>query len=154
MKKHNKNSMLRVPYALSVHGREESQAVSRVIDEHRTALGIETRSFEKDVARLFGKKYGIMVNSGSAANLLAFELLNLPRGSEVITPMLTFSTTVAPIIQKGLVPVFADVDPETYQIDVKQIEKLITKKTKALMIPSLIGNLPDFKALRKIADKY
>ena len=154
MKKHNKNSMLRVPYALSVHGREESQAVSRVIDEHRTALGIETRSFEKDVARLFGKKYGIMVNSGSSANLLAFELLNLPRGSEVITPILTFNTTVSPILQKGLVPVFVDVKPKTFLADLDQIEKKITKKTKVLMIPSLIGNVPDLPKLQRLGRKH
>ena len=102
--KPNKN--LRVPYGFSVHGKEEIAAVVKVL-KGNTALGKNTKEFESKVAKLFGKKYGIMVNSGSAANLLAFELLNLPRGSEVITPLLTFSTTVAPIIQKGLVPVFA-----------------------------------------------
>jgi len=71
-----------------------------------------------------------MVNSGSSANLLAFELLDLPRGSEVITPLLTFATTVAPIIQKGLVPVFIDVESDTFLIDIAQIEKNITRKPK------------------------
>ncbi|KKW30819.1 MAG: NDP-hexose 3,4-dehydratase [Candidatus Kaiserbacteria bacterium GW2011_GWC2_52_8b] len=116
---------MRVPYALSVHGKEEIDAVVR-------------KEFENKIAALFGKKYGCMVNSGSSANLLAFELLNLPKGSEVITPLLTFSTVVAPIVQKGLVPVFCDVDPRTFQIDIDQLEKAITKKTRALMIPSLI----------------
>ena len=115
---------MRIPYALSVHGKAERIAVDRVIDEHRTALGVETRTFEKDIAQLFGKKYGVMVNSGSSANLLAFELLNLPVGSEVITPLLTFSTTVAPILQKGLVPVFIDVDEGTYLININQLEML------------------------------
>ena len=95
-----------------------------------------------------------MVNSGSSANLLAFELLNLPVGSEVITPLLTFSTTVSPLLKKGLVPVFADVDPGTYVINVNQIEALITEKTKALMIPLLLGNVPDMEQLRRIAKKY
>jgi CDP-6-deoxy-D-xylo-4-hexulose-3-dehydrase len=95
-----------------------------------------------------------MVNSGSSANLMAFEVLRLPPGSEVITPALTFSTTLAPIVQKGLVPVFADVGLGTYVVESAQIEPLITKKTKALMIPSLIGNLPDFAALRAIAKKH
>lgn len=145
---------LRVPYALSVHNHRETKAVARVIDEHRTALGKETRAFEEKISALFGKKYGIMVNSGSSANLLALELLNLPVGSEVITPVLTFNTTVAPMIQKGLVPIFIDVDPKTYLIDIDQIERHITKKTKALFIPSLIGNVPHMSRLRKIADTY
>ena len=149
--KPNKN--LRVPYGFSVHGKEEIAAVVKVL-KGNTALGKNTKEFESKVAKLFGKKYGIMVNSGSAANLLAFELLNLPRGSEVITPLLTFSTTVAPIIQKGLVPVFCDVDPETLQININQLEKAITKKTRALMVPSLMGNIPDLPRLQKIAKKH
>ena len=95
-----------------------------------------------------------MVNSGSSANLLAFELLNLPKGSEVITPLLTFATTVAPIVQKGLVPVFVDVDLDTYLINIDQLEQAITKKTKALMIPSLLGNIPNLEKLSKIAKKH
>lgn len=145
---------LRVPYALSVHDHRETKAVMRVIDEHRTAMGKETKLFEEKIAALFGKKYGVMVNSGSSANLLAFELLQLPAGSEVITPVLTFNTTVTPMIQKNLVPVFVDVDPKTYLIDIDQMERHITKKTKALFIPSLIGNMPDMSRLRTIADTY
>ena len=145
---------IRVPYALSVHDHRETKAVARVIDEHRTALGKETREFEQSIAALFGKKYGVMVNSGSSANLLALELLNLAPGSEVITPILTFNTTVAPLLQKGLAPVFVDVTPHTYLIDIDQIESRITEKTKALLIPSLIGNVPDMARLRAIADRY
>ena len=155
MKRFSKSKkLLRVPYALSVHDYRETAAVARVIDEHRTSMGKETYAFEKKIAALFGKKYGIMVNSGSSANLLSLELLNLPAGSEVITPILTFNTTVAPLIQKGLVPVFADVNQDTYLINVDHIERLITKKTKALLIPSLMGNVPDMQRLRMIADKH
>ena len=150
----HKEKPMRVPYALSVHDHRETAAVSRVIDQHRTSLGKETCAFEEKVARLFGKKYGVMVNSGSSANLLGIELLNLPAGSEVITPILTFNTTVAPLIQKGLVPVFIDVKPDTYLIDIDQIESRMSKKTKGLFIPSLIGNVPDMKRLRAIADKH
>src|SRR5262249_12364513 len=99
----------RVPYGYSVHGGEEIAAVVKVL-EGNTALGANTKEFENKIAQIFGKEYGVMVNSGSSANLLAFELLNLPQGSEVITPLLTFATTVAPIVQKGLVPVFVDVE--------------------------------------------
>ena len=144
---------MRVPYALSVHGKEEIDAVVRVLKSN-TALGEQTKEFEKKIAALFGKKYGCMVNSGSSANLLAFELLKLQRGSEVITPLLTFSTVVAPIIQKGLVPVFCDVDARTFQIDIDQLEKAITNKTRVLMIPSLMGNIPDLPRLSKIAKKH
>ena len=93
-----------------------------------------------------------MVNSGSSANLLAFEVLDIPENSEVITPILTFATTLSPIIKTGLTPVFVDVEPETYIVNIDQIEESITNKTKALMIPSLLGNVPDMKRLRKIAD--
>ncbi len=150
----NVNIKLRVPYALAVHGNEEKERVIKVLDEHRTNLGKETIEFEKNVAKAFGKKFGVMVNSGSSANFLAIELLNFPKGSEVITPLLTFSTTVAPIIQHGFIPVFADVEEGKYFININQIEKLITKKTKALMIPLLLGNVPDMEKLKKIAQKY
>ena len=152
MKKQNQPKM-RVPYGLSVHGKEEINAVVKVL-KGNTALGDRTREFERKIAKMFGKKYGVMVNSGSSANLLAFELLKLPKGSEVITPILTWATTVAPIVQKGLVSVFVDVDPYTFIVNIEQVEKAITKKTKALMIPSLMGNIPDMEKLAKLAKKH
>jgi CDP-6-deoxy-D-xylo-4-hexulose-3-dehydrase len=144
---------LRVPYGFSVHGQEEIDAVVEVL-RGNTAIGDKTIAFEALVAKMFGKKHGVMVNSGSSANLLAFELLNLPKGSEVITPALTFATVVAPIVQKGLVPVFVDVDPTTYLVNLDQVKQAITKKTKALMIPLLMGNIPNMKELAKIAKKH
>lgn len=144
---------MRVPYGFSVHGQEEIDAVVEVL-KGNTALGDKTTEFEHKIATMFGKKYGVMVNSGSSANLLAFELLNLPKGSEVITPALTFATVVAPIVQKGLIPVFVDVDPTTYVVNIDQVKAAITKKTKVLMIPSLMGNIPNLKALAEIAKKH
>lgn len=144
---------IRVPYGLSVHGQEEIDAVVKVL-QGNTALGDQTKEFEDKIAQLFGKQYGVMVNSGSSANLLALELLNLPHGSEVITPILTFSTTVAPLVQKGLVPVFVDVDPATFIVNLEQVEKAITEKTKLLMIPSLMGNIPNLEALSALAKKH
>lgn len=143
---------IRVPYALAVHGAAELRAVSAVLERHRTILGPLTERFEREVARLFGKRFGIMVNSGSSANLLALEALELPEGSEIITPLLTFSTTVAPIVQKRLVPVFVDAVLPTYLLNTEQIDELIGPKTRALMVPSLLGNVPDLKRLREIAD--
>lgn len=146
-----KNNM-KVPYGLAVHGKDEEEAVLEVIRNHKTIMGNKTKQFERNVAKLFDKKFGIMVNSGSSANLLAVEILNLPKNSEIITPILTFSTTISPIIQKQLVPVFVDVEPDTFVININQIYEVITKQTKAMMIPSLIGNIPNLKKIRKIAD--
>ena len=144
---------MQVPYGLAVHDIEEENAVLEIIRKHKTILGEKVKQFEKEIATLFGKELGIMVNSGSSANLLTFEVLDIPENSEVITPILTFATTLSPIIKKGLIPVFVDVEPETYVVNIDQIEESITSKTKALMIPSLLGNVPDLKRLRKIADE-
>ena len=91
-------------------------------------MGKNVFNFEKKIAKLFNKKYGLMVNSGSSAIMLAMESLNLPEGSEVITPALTFSTTVAYIVKNKLIPVFVDVDEATYCIDQSKIKNLISKK--------------------------
>jgi len=142
----------RVPYGLAVHDHEEENAVLEVIRNHKTIMGEKVQQFENEIAVLFGKKFGVMVNSGSSANLLTYEILNIPKNSEVITPILTFATTLSPIIKNRLLPVFVDVEPETYIVNIDQIEGAITKKTKALMIPSLLGNVPDLARLRKLAD--
>jgi len=146
-------SSIRIPYALSVYDDFEIKAVVKVLKEHRTNMGIETKNFENKVAKLFGKKHGIMVNSGSSANLISIILMNLPKGSEVITPALTFSTTVAPILQSGLKPVFVDVELGKYTVNIEQLKQSITKKTKALMIPLLLGNVPNMKEISEIAKK-
>ena len=143
---------LRVPYGLAVHDHEEEEAVIGVIKNHKTIMGEKVKKFENQISELFGKQFGTMVNSGSSANLLTFEILDIPENAEVITPILTFATTLSPIIKKGLTPIFVDVEPGTYIANIDQIEQSITSKTKALMIPSLLGNVPDLKRLRKIAD--
>lgn len=154
MPKNKKQHALRIPYALAVHDDKELAAVTKVIKEQKTILGKNTIEFEKSIARLFAKRYGVMVNSGSSANLLAVELLNLPEGSEVITPILTFTTTVAPLVQKRLVPVFVDAELGSYQLAIDQVERVLTKKTKAIMVPLLLGNIPDMKRLQRIAKRH
>ena len=146
------NKFLRVPYGLSVHGKEEIKAVNGVL-KNSTQMGKNVYEFERKVAKLFNKKYGLMVNSGSSALLLAMESLNLPEGSEVITPALTFSTTVGYIVKNKLVPVFVDVEEGTYCINTKNIEKLITKKTKAIVAPHLMGNIVDWEKIYPILKK-
>ena len=148
------NDPIRVSYAHSLFGDEERNAVMEVLKTPQIVAGKYAAEFENKIAALFGKKYGIFVNSGSSANLLALESLGLPRESEVITPILTFSTTVAPIIKLGLVPAFVDVDPHTYLMNVNQVEAMINEKTKAIMIPSLFGNIPDLPYLKEIAKKH
>lgn len=144
---------MRVNYGQTVHGEAEIEAVVAVL-RSSTQLGANVREMERRVARLFDKRHGIMVNSGSSANFLAIKLLDLPAGAEVITPVLTFATTVAPLVQNGLVPAFVDVKPGTYNIDVDAIEAMIGPGTRAMMIPSLIGNLPDWDRIRAIADAH
>lgn len=144
---------MRVNYGQTVHGEEEIAAVVEVL-RSSTQMGKNVRAMEAAVASLFAKPRGVMVNSGSSANYLAIELLGLPEGSEVITPALTFATTVAPIVRNRLVPAFVDAADATYNIDVDAIEAMITPNTRAMMIPSLIGNLPDWDRIRAIADAH
>jgi CDP-6-deoxy-D-xylo-4-hexulose-3-dehydrase len=144
---------IHVPYGRTVHGEEEIEAVVNVL-RTSTQMGKNVREMESRVADLYSKKYGIMVNSGSSALYLAADLMNYEPGSEIITPALTFSTTVAPLVKKGWVPAFVDVEEGTYNIDAAKVEEMITPKTKAMVIPNLMGNLPDWKRLREIADKH
>jgi len=144
---------MRVNYGQTVHGQQEIDAVVEVL-RGSTQMGARVAAMQERIAALFSKQHGIMVNSGSSANYLAIELLDLPRGSEIITPVLTFATTVAPIVRAGLVPAFVDVREGTYNIDEDAIEAQITPRTRAMMIPSLIGNLPDWDRIRAIADRH
>jgi CDP-6-deoxy-D-xylo-4-hexulose-3-dehydrase len=144
---------MRVNYGQTVHGEEEIEAVTNVL-RTSTQMGGHVRQMQERVAALFDKKHGVMVNSGSSANYLAIEILNLPEGSEIITPALTFATTVAPVVRNKLMPSFVDVEEGTYNIDADAIEEMITDKTKAVMIPSLIGNLPDWDRIAEIAKDH
>jgi len=141
---------MRVPYGQTVHGEEEVAAVVEVL-RTSTQMGARVRSFESRIAELFAKRHGVMVNSGSSALYLATELLGLAAGAEVVTPVLTFATTVAPLVKAGLIPSFVDVEPDTFNIDVAKIEAAITPATRAIVVPSLIGNLPDWDRIAELA---
>lgn len=146
----------RVLYAQAVHGQAEIDAVNAVLTGGPQALriGENVAEMERSVAALFGKGHGLMCNSGSSAILLAFALLNFEKGSEVITSPLTFSTDVSSLVHLGLVPVFVDVEADTFNADVSKIEAMITEKTKAIFLPNLSGNAPDWDAVREIADRH
>ena len=111
--------------------------------------GPHVKRLEKEICKIFGKKYALMVNSGSSANLLGLSALNFKKGSEIITPNLTFSTTVAPIFQLGLIPRFIGVEKNKFVAQTNQIEKAINKKTVAIMIPNLLGNIPEWIKIKK-----
>tara|TARA_B100000989_G_scaffold295654_1_gene277166 strand:- start:1895 stop:3103 length:1209 start_codon:yes stop_codon:yes gene_type:complete len=143
---------IRVPYGLSVHGKDEINAVTKVL-KSSTQMGKNVTNFEKKISKLFSKKYGLMVNSGSSALMLAMETLNFPKGSEIITPALTFSTTVGYIVRNNWIPVFVDVEEGTYCINESKIRKLINKKTKAIVAPHLMGNLVNWKKLAPMLKK-
>jgi CDP-6-deoxy-D-xylo-4-hexulose-3-dehydrase len=137
------------PNKFESYGEQEIQAVVECLRSGWLAgFGPKSIEFEEKIAKYFGKKYGVFVNSGSSACLLALACLQLPKGTKVITPACTFSTTLAPIIQLGLVPVFVDVDLTTYCANVKEVLAAITDEVKVLMLPNLIGNKPDWKAIK------
>ncbi|HVC67939.1 MAG TPA: DegT/DnrJ/EryC1/StrS family aminotransferase [Acidimicrobiales bacterium] len=146
----------RIPYAGSVHDEREVEAVLDVLRGGSQALriGKNVRAFEQGVAELFGKRRGIMCNSGSSALYLAVELLGLEPDDEVITSAVTFSTDIAPLVRTGIVPVLVDVEPDTFNIDVAAIEPMIGPRTRAILVPNLIGNAPDWDVIRGIADRH
>lgn len=147
--------MKKIFYAEAVYNNKEINAVTKVLKTQRLSLmdSKNVKIFESKVSRLFGKKFGLMVNSGSSANLLALASLNLKPKSEIITPTLTFSTTVAPIYQLGFIPKFIDVEEGKFVANLIQLKKALSKRTKAIMIPNLLGNIPDWKQIRKICAK-
>ncbi len=144
---------MKISYGKSVHGEEEIEAVVNVL-RNSTQMGKNVSKFENKIAKMYNKKYGVMLNSASSALMIAFEVIDIIKGSEIITPALTFGTTVSSIIKNGFKPVFVDVKANTFCINEDLIEKAINKKTKAICIPNLIGNLPNWKKISTIAKKY
>lgn len=145
----------KVYYANAVYDQKEIKAVNEVLKNHLTLMdGPLVKELENKVANIFGKRYGVMVNSGSSANLIALASLNLPKGGEVITPALTFATTVAPIYQCGLVPYFVDVEHAEFITNPENIASALTSKTVAIMVPNLLGNVCKWKEIYNFAKKH
>ena len=147
---------MKIYYGQAIYDNKEIAATLRVLKRNSLNLidGPSVKKLEEKIAKLFGKKYGLMVNSGSSANLLALSSFNLKKGSEIITPSLTFSTTVSPIYQLGYVPHFIGVEENKFLSDINQIEKCINKKTAAIILPNLLGNVLEWKTIYNIAKKY
>ena len=142
-----------ISYAKTVYDQREIDAVNECLLKS-TQMGSYSRAFEKKIAKIFAKDYCLYVNSGSSALYLAIEACDFLSGSEVITPALTFSTTVGCLLKNNLIPAFVDVEPTSYCIDVNKIEEMINKKTVAILAPNLMGNICDWEKIREIANKY
>lgn len=151
----------KIPLSVPAYSWEEvSEAVDSLLTTYVT-MGKKVQAFEKLFAEYVGVNYAVMVNSGSSANLLALSILTNPtiknrieRGQEIITPALSWATTVYPIIQVGATPVFVDVDLETCNINPDAIEKAVTNKTKAIMLVHLLGNPCHMDRIAEIAKKH
>jgi CDP-6-deoxy-D-xylo-4-hexulose-3-dehydrase len=143
---------MKISYGKNVYDKEEIKAVVKAL-EFSTQIGRNVNDFEKKIGTEFSKKYSLMVNSGSSALILAMQVLNFEKGSEIITPCLNFGTPISAILTSGYKPIFIDIDISTLQINTDLIEKKITKKTKGLLIPNLIGNIPQWQIIKRIAKK-
>ena len=138
------------PNKKEAYGDLEIQAVIDCLNDGWLAgFGPRSVEFEEKVSALFAKKYGLFVNSGSSAILLGLNALDLQKGDEVITPACTFSTTLAPVIQCGLKPIFCDVEIGTYVPTAEQVCAKITDKTKVILLPDLIGSKPDWSKIKQ-----
>ncbi len=136
-------------------------AGKKVLNSKRITMAQYTRNFENEFAKKINAKHALMVNSGSSANLLAvfaagnpLKKNHLKRGDEVLAPVLCWSTSIWPLVQFGLKPVFVDVDMNTLNINVKELKRKITKKTKAIMLINVLGISSDLYEIKKIAKKY
>ena len=145
---------MKIYYGKAVYNHKEISASIKVLKNSMTLIdGPAVKELEKKVSKIFGKKYGLMVNSGSSANLLSLASFNFKKGSEIITPALTWSTTVSPIYQVGCIPHFVDVEKYSFLSKIEQIKQAINKKTVAIILPNLVGNVLNWKEVFKIAKK-
>lgn len=153
-------SAVSFPLATSTWDQSELDAIVEVIESDRYTMGPRVAAFERGFADLFNANHAVMVNSGSSANLLAVACavldpdIDLNPGDEVIVPAVSWATTYYPLQQYGLKLVFVDIDLDTLNIDVDQIEASIGSRTKAIFAVNLLGNPNDFTRLQAIADKH
>ncbi|WP_027726388.1 DegT/DnrJ/EryC1/StrS family aminotransferase [Tuberibacillus calidus] len=131
-----------------------NKALDKVMSSARFILGPNVKQLEESVAKYSRVSYGVGVASGSDALHISLEACGIKEGDEVIVPAFTFFATAGAVARAGATPVFADIDPVTFNIDPKSIEKLITDKTKAIIPVHLYGQMADMKAIKDIADKH
>ena len=151
----------RIPLAIPPYGTSEVLESLESLLSMNTTSGEKVSKFEKKFANYIGIKHGIMVNSGSSANLLALSVLSHPSlknriktNDEIITPAVTWATTVYPILNINAIPKFVDVNLNDYTINPNEIENAINNKTKAIFIVHLLGNPCNMEKITKIARKH
>ena len=130
------------------------EIVSKVFKSGKLILGNNVKEFEENFSKWLGSKYGTGVGNGTDAIKLALLALEIGKDDEVITVSNTAVPTISAIVETGAKPVFCDVTEKDYNISAEAIEELITKKTKAIMVPNLIGNIPNWKKIKQIAIRY
>jgi len=139
-------------------GQEEVEAIIQVLKSgiltHSLGAGPMVKRFEEDFAKFVEAKHAVAVNSGTAALHMAVSAVGIKRGDEVILPSFTFVATAETVVMAGAKPVFVDINPETYNISPDEVEKAITKRTKAVIAVDLYGAPADLKPIREIADKH
>ena len=144
------------PLASSSWGKEEVEAIQRVIDTNMYTMGKYVKEFEDKFAETFRAEHAVMVNSGSSANLLMLSLLKwkYKLTGDIIVPAVGWATTYFPVSQNGFKLNFVDIDPNTFNIDVNKIKQAITPDTCAIMPVNLLGNSCDYQEIIKICDEY
>ncbi len=146
----------KVPYGGVEFLTEDRTAIERVLDRNWWAIDTECNEFEKELAEVNGSKYAVFINSGTSALHLAFDSLELPKGSKVIVPAVSFPTPVASLIILGLKPVVVDVGARTFVMDLEKVEKIVRydKEITAIMPVHAAGNPVDMPRLMEIAERY
>ena len=144
------------PLAYSTWGKEEIEAIQRVIDTDMYTMGKHVKQFEQEFAQLFGSENAVMVNSGSSANLLMLSLLKwkYKLTGDIIVPVVGWATTYFPIVQNGFKINFVDVHPNTWNIDVNKIEEAITPNTCAIMPVNLLGNSCEYAKIIELCKEH
>ena len=133
---------------------EVEQAVLQVLRGGQVILGPEVAAFEEEAAAFTGAHYGVGCGSGTDALLLALQALEIGPGDEVILPPFTFFATVGSVLRTGATPVFADIDPLTFNIDPRHVDAKITKRTRAIMPVHLYGQCADMEPIWWLAEQY
>lgn len=143
----------KIRYGGMLLGKAEIAAVTKVVKANWWPAGEEVKKMELEAAKYLGVKYGVLANSGSSAGLLALSALELPKGSEVIIPAVTFPTIFNIILQCGLVPVVVDSKVGTYNLDPRELEEAVSEKTKAIICVHAVGNPCDMEVIMKFANE-
>ncbi len=143
-----------IPFAKPVIEEAEIEAVKEVLESGMLAEGQVSRELEKEFLEYVGVKYATVTSNGTTALSTALEAMNLQPGDEVITSPFTFIASANTIAMIGAIPIFVDIDPHTYNIDPDEIEKAVTKKTKAIMPVHIFGNPSDMRRIMEIAEKH